>query len=73
MKSRRFSRIGGLVAASLLVSLSTGCNTDTDASLINLTATTSGSLVQILLTQVLTDAQAQNHPDLTVPLVDQKH
>jgi hypothetical protein len=53
-----------------------GClNQDTTSSLVDLTSSTAGSLVQILVQAGLVHAveQAQNSPDLSAPISEQEH
>jgi hypothetical protein len=75
--TRRVCRF--LVIAALLAGLltpATGClsnNADTLSSLIDLTATSSGSLLEILVRAYLTSATEQQLPDLDASISDQQH
>ena len=66
--------LAGLVG---LIGLSpAGClNDETTSSLIDLTSSTAGSLVQILVQAGLVRAaeQAQDSPDLSAPISEQEH
>lgn len=52
---------------------STGCDQDTQSSLISLTSATSGSLLQILVQDWLTEQASHGNPDLEAALADQTH
>jgi hypothetical protein len=50
-----------------------GCtNDETASSLVDLAASTSGGLVQILVSAWLTDVASQQDPDLAAPIAEQQ-
>lgn len=59
-----------LAAASLGV---TGCDSDTQSSLIDLASSSTGGLVQIFVNDLLTDAANRHNPDLSAGLAGQEH
>lgn len=64
----------GLLAALATMLASTGCrDNDTTAALADLTASTVGEAVQILVQGALSDYLSQADPDLTVPISEQIH
>ncbi len=66
--------ICGVLGTAGLFGLSAGCtNTDTLTSLADLTATTAGNLVQILLKGYLENQIARANPDPNIPISRQLH
>lgn len=74
MMSKRMSR--GIAAAIVGCAMATsGCIATNSAAgdLIDLTASTSGSLIEILVRTFLTGKQADADPDPSTPLSEQQH